>query len=484
MAVALVRRALTHTCVIAILLQTCCAQKFNIPDVKIEAFSPKGFRASIPDSPGMSLFVFQGNVNRAIDSTAVGGLKGEITQATNGRWVYDNPDAQLKVGDVVNYYVFVSVNREGFVKDGLTYTITEFSSRSGNPTGPNPTPTPDCRPSATRIRGGKACAGQTIFEDNFDSFKDDLWQIEQYIPINHPEFPFVSYQRLSPNGPVSVSGGFLHIAPKLQQTLPGFNNESIYTGSLDLFSGCTASAEACYRQAMGANILPPVASGRLTSSVAFTYGTVTIRAKLPQGDWMYPELLLEPFLKKYGSSHFASGVIKIASARGNADLRAGPDEYGNKILYGGPVMDFQCRGQLLTNKVLTNGKMWGDDFHEYSITWLPDQITLSVDGEQWARVDGSRALRDRFPQRCALPRTLLAKGSNLAPFDDHFYLTLGVAVGGISEFRDDAYSGDRAKPWRDVAHKAMLSFWEHLDSWQQTWNQPELVVDYVKVVAL
>ncbi|XP_063827932.1 beta-1,3-glucan-binding protein-like [Ostrinia nubilalis] len=130
MAVALVRRALTHTCVIAILLQTCCAQKFNIPDVKIEAFSPKGFTASIP----------------------------------------------------------------------------EFSSRSGNHTGPNPTPTLDCRPSATRVRGGKACAGQTIFEDNFDSFKDDLWQIEQYIPINHPKLPFVSYQRLSPNGPVSVSG--------------------------------------------------------------------------------------------------------------------------------------------------------------------------------------------------------------------------------------------------------------------------------------
>ncbi|KAL0822274.1 hypothetical protein ABMA28_004389 [Loxostege sticticalis] len=467
--------------VIAIILQA-SAQKFNVPEVKIEVFQPKGFRASIPDSSGMTFFAFQGNVNRQISSTLVGSLKGEITQATNGRWVYDNPDIQLKIGDVINYYVFVSVNREGYVKDNLSYTVTDFvDDRSGVTQGP----IPECKPTLTRVRGGRACAGQTIFEDTFDSLRSDLWQIEQYIPINHPEYPFVSYQRLSPNGPVSVSGGYLHIMPMLQQTLPGFNNDSIYLGSLDLFSGCTASAEACFRQATGADILPPVASGRVTSSAfAFTYGTVHVRAKLPQGDWIYPEILLEPFLKKYGSFSYASGVIKIASARGNADLRAGPDEYGNKVLYGGPVMDFQCRWQLLTNKMLTDGKKWGDDFHEYSVTWTPDQISLSVDGEQWARVDASRALRERFPQRCALPRSLLAKGTNLAPFDDHFYLTLGVAVGGISEFRDDIYSGDKVKPWRDYGRKAMLSFWEDIGSWRPTWSQPELIVDYVKVVAL
>lgn len=78
----------------------------------------------LADSSGMTFFAFQGNVNRQISSTLVGSLKGEITQATNGRWVYDNPDIQLKIGDVINYYVFVSVNREGYVKDNLSYTVT------------------------------------------------------------------------------------------------------------------------------------------------------------------------------------------------------------------------------------------------------------------------------------------------------------------------------------------------------------------------
>lgn len=52
---------------------------------------------------------------------------------------------------------------------------------------------------------------------------------------------------------------------------------------------CTSTANDCVRQAKGANILPPIVSGRMTTkSFAFTYGTIHIRAKLPQGDWLYP----------------------------------------------------------------------------------------------------------------------------------------------------------------------------------------------------
>lgn len=55
------------------------------------------------------------------------------------------------------------------------------------------------------------------------------------------------------------------------------------------FYRCTSSAEVCMKHAWGADILPPVVSGRITSKgFAFTYGIVTVRAKLPQGDWLYP----------------------------------------------------------------------------------------------------------------------------------------------------------------------------------------------------
>ncbi|KAF9822578.1 hypothetical protein SFRURICE_015984, partial [Spodoptera frugiperda] len=289
-------------------------------------------------------------------------------------------------------------------------------------------------------------------------------------------FPFVSYQRLSSDPTVSVSNGELRIALNLQQRVPGFNADSIFTGSLNLYSGCTSAAEACMKQASGADILPPIVSGRIISKgFAFTYGTVTIRAKLPQGDWIYPEMLLEPIRNKYGSPHYSSGVLQIASARGNKVLSSGTTDYSNKVLFGGPIMDLQCHDTLLSSRTLTNDN-WGDN-----------RITLSVDGVEWARVEPTASgLRGRFPAQCTqLPRNLLQFGSKMAPFDDYFYITLGMGAGSITEFPDGVKTvNDRPKPWSNPGRKALLNFWQDMDSWLSTWNQPQLLVDYVKVVAL
>lgn len=76
-----------------------------------------------PDAPSTSLFVFQGNINRNIGNQDVGTLSGEVLSPTNGRWVFEDKDVVLKIGDVINYYVFVSVNRAGYLKDNLSYTV-------------------------------------------------------------------------------------------------------------------------------------------------------------------------------------------------------------------------------------------------------------------------------------------------------------------------------------------------------------------------
>ncbi|KAJ2943586.1 hypothetical protein O0L34_g16695 [Tuta absoluta] len=474
----------------------CSVSAYEIPDVKIQAFTPKGFRASIPAAPEITLFAFQGNVNKQIQSSAVGRLSGEVTEPSNGRWAVENHDVELKVGDVINYYVFVSVSSAGYFKDNLSFTVTELEDPStwpsehsitSKPVSTPPTTTTSsndgaCRPSATLLRGGTACSGQTIFEDQFDNLREDVWQIEQYIPSENPEHPFVSYQRAA----VSISNGNLRIAPALQQNMPGYNNDSIISGTLNLFSGCTGSSNECSVTAFGASILPPVASGRITSKgLAFTYGTVHIRAKLPKGDWLYPELLLEPFRKKYGNK-FASGVVNIARARGNDELYLGIKSAGNDNLYGGLIMDFDCRQYLISEKKLPTSH-WGDDFHIYTVNWTPDRVTLLVDGQEWARIEPtSGGLKSRFPPSCKdIPRDLLAVGSKMAPFDDRFYITLGVAAGGITEFQDDLYSQNfKQKPWRNAARKALLHFWEDQDAWYPTWSNAELLVDYVKVVAL
>lgn len=453
----------------------------------IQALKPKGLRASIPDDAKISLFVFQGHLNRAIGRTDVGSITGEVLEAKNGRWTFEDPSLELKVGDVINYYVVVSAERAGYIKDNLSFTVTTLEDGFSTP-NPVPTAPVECKPTATKLRGGTACSGQTIFEENFNTLRDDVWQIEQYIPVYSTEFPFVSYQRLSQDPTVSVADGNLRIVPKLQQNLPGFSDTSIYTGSLNLFSGCTSSAEACMKDAWGANILPPVVSGKITSKgFAFTYGTVYVRAKLPQGDWLYPEILLEPFLKKYGGTHYSSGVIKIASARGNKELSNGVIDYSNKLLFGGPIMDLKCHDYLLSSKMSNSERQWGDDFHEYAVRWTPDRITLSVDGQEWGRVEpAANGLYGRFPERCnELPRSLLGFGDKMAPFDDHFYLSFGVAAGSITEFPDGVHTmGGRSKPWTNPSSKAMLYFWQDMSAWLATWNQPQMLVDYVKVVAL
>ncbi|CAG9790196.1 unnamed protein product [Diatraea saccharalis] len=338
-----------------------------------------------------------------------------------------------------------------------------------------------CRRTLTKVRGGTACGGQTIFEDDFSTLKEDVWQIEHYIPISsHPEHPFVSYQNRLDDPVVFVSNGFLQITAKVLERLSEYDNDTVYFEDLDLNSqsGCTSRAEECYRKASGADILPPVVSGRVTSArFAFTYGIVHIRAKLPQGDWLYPELLLEPFLKKYGSTDYASGVIKIATARGNKELKVGSEKYGNDVLYGGPVMNTQCRQQLLGKKVHEYG-LWGDDFHNYTLTWTPYHISLAIDGEEWAQIKAGNGLHTRFSKTCtSLLRMKLQKGTPMAPYDDSFYITLGLAVGGITEFPDDSVTGgERMKPWRNSGRKGMLNFWQDVSAWEKTWSQPQLLV--------
>ncbi|CAH0730011.1 unnamed protein product, partial [Brenthis ino] len=452
-----------------------CGQQYRIHDVTIQALGPKGIRVSMPAEPKQTLFVFQGNLNQKINQNDVGRISAELINPVNNRWVYEDLNVALKVGDIIYYYVTVVYDGKGYILDNQSFTVNELEGPT-NSKG-------DCLPTLTDIRNGKACAGQVIFEDNFDDLREDLWQIEQYIP-DEPDYPFVSYQRPPNAAVVSASAGYLYIAPQLLQNLQGFSNSSIYTGTLDLSSGCTTISSKCRAEAWGASILPPIISGKLTSKTfSFKYGIVEVRAKLPKGDWLFPDILLEPLLKKYGMSNYASGVLRIAGARGNTRLQIGNNNIGNKLLYGGPILDFECRKNLLSNKLSDTN--WGDDYHLYTARWEPERITLSVDGLEWARIEpAASGLQGRFDRYCILPRSLLATGSNMAPFDDYSYISLGVAAGGITEFDDGAVSDGRPKPWRNKERKASLKFWQDMSSWYPTWNQASLIVDYVRVRAL
>lgn len=80
--------------------------------------------------------------------------------------------------------------------------------------------------------------------------------------------------------------------------------------------------------------------------------------------------------------------------------------------------------------------------------------------------------------------------TNIAPFDQEFYLIMNLAVGGIDMFPDDATNAG-GKPWLNTSPSASADFWNGRNVWLPTWNLDQnlsrdasLIVDYVRVWAL
>ncbi|XP_045496006.1 beta-1,3-glucan-binding protein-like [Colias croceus] len=334
----------------------------------------------------------------------------------------------------------------------------------------------------SKVPGRDVCSDDVIYEENFDTFREDFWNIDQYIPYDHPEHPFISYQKLEgANSTVFVENGSLYIRPKFQQNLPGFDESSLYKGTLDLTSHDGVKFVS-------------------QSTFAFKYGTMHVRAKLPIGDWLYPEILLESLYNKYGSLHYSSGILKIAMVRGNTEQNK--PKFNSQVLKGGPVFNSHCWGAFdFYSKKPSDGRSWGDDFHNYSVTcspepppfirklnkWVSASIKIVVDGKTWVPFKpGSGGLKSWLPRNCRGDWYKLLDGApKIAPFDDYFYITFGVAAGGFFEFPDDLVTGDGTpKPWNNGDPKAVYNFWDKRDEWIDSWDDPELVIDYVKVIAL
>lgn len=58
-------------------------------------------------------------------------------------------------------------------------------------------------------------------------------------------------------------------------------------------------------------------------------------------------------------------------------------------------------------------------------------------------------------------------GTNMAPFDQEFHVSLGVGVGGNADFADDSRTGwsKSPKPWENTSPKAELNFYLNVDEW-------------------
>ncbi|XP_044737521.1 beta-1,3-glucan-binding protein-like [Chrysoperla carnea] len=473
-----------------------CARRdgqYEVPPALIEILKPKGFRVSIPDEEGVTLFAFHGNINEEFNGREAGQFARDITKAKNGRWTFVDKLTKFKPGDKIYYWTYViyddGKNKLGYANDDQEYTVTEkdigeaiSTSTSTSTTtfkpytdiidirGPDDKIEP-CTPSKTTVRNQKVCVGSLIFEETFDKNLDTLrWTQEIRFP-DTPDYEFVVY--LKDKNILNVRDSNLVIKPMLLSTK--YNDEGIVDSELDLMTACTGvkGSSDCYRRANSFFILPPVASGRINTQhkFSFKYGTVEIRAKLPTGNWIYPQLLLSPEDSAYGEN-YDSGSMRIAFIPGNLQNR--------RDLQGGLVLGSNVDARTKFMKTHHGTSSWLEDYHTFTLEWYPDSIKLKVDGQEYADLRppprGFSELGDSFNAAS----NLWQSGSILAPFDKEFYLDIGVGVGGRVFTEDSA-----RKPWEKKDPKGMLRFWEKKNTWYPSWDDnSRLQVDYIKVWAL
>jgi beta-glucanase (GH16 family) len=141
---------------------------------------------------------------------------------------------------------------------------------------------------------------------------------------------------------------------------------------------------------------------------ALRYGRIEARIRLPAGKGIWPAFWMLPQDNVYGG-WAASGEIDIVEA---VNLGVpGPDE--NKvhgtIHYGGawPGNTFSGGSYVVPMDAAAN-------FHVYAIEWDPTEIRWYVDDQLYSMKNSWSSTGAAFP----------------APFDQHFYILLNVAVGG------------------------------------------------------
>ncbi len=140
------------------------------------------------------------------------------------------------------------------------------------------------------------------------------------------------------------------------------------------------------------------ASGQVTTygKAAFRYGRIEVRARLPQGQGLWPAIWMMPVHDAYGAFP-RSGEIDIAEA---VNLGAGGAKLAHGSLHSGPALG--------ETRSLTGATALSDPgaFHVFGLNWTPRRLTWLLDGKPYLSA----------PTR--------------PPFDRRFYLILNLAVGG------------------------------------------------------
>ncbi|CAG9088980.1 unnamed protein product [Plutella xylostella] len=474
---------------VSVFIVTTVAQQHPIVSPFVQALHPRGLKFVVSDDNYTMVNIY-GSVNQEIPKFQPGHLhlcsirKPKKTSKSKA-WVLRDNTVSLKIGDRVYFWLSVFKDDKEIRKMNEEFRVYHIYNEDGSKHINNPLleaePDTDvdaclnreCEDSWTEVQGRVAiCKGNLVFNEDFSKAKSGLknWTPEVYFPEG-PDYPFNVY---TVGETYNTVNGKLVIKPLL---LDNYYHEGMVFEELDLTKICTGRLDTteCERRAGGASILPPVMTAKVTTRqrFSFKYGRVEVRAKLPKGDWLVPEINLEPRSHTYGNGRYVSGLIRVAFSPGNSaharTLQAGPVLYSERPF----------RTALVREKV--GSEEWYREYHNYTLLWNREGIKVYVNGENYGAVAINRSLVDQAKAQ-GVPADYADRwtsGTQLAPLDELFYISIGLRVGGSNDFPDDP-----GKPYKNHEIKAMLKFWEAKDKWLSTWEDASLKVDCVKVYAV
>lgn len=270
---------------------------------------------------------------------------------------------------------------------------------------------------------------------------------------------------------------------------------NFYIGLISLFFylfRCTAPFfYGCQRTGSPTKYINPVISARLTTSDSFNFkfGKVEIRAKMPTGDWLSTNMWLVPTYFQYGQS----GAIGVVESRGNENLiqngtNIGTEQIQQFIEYT-PLAGWFRKKNIEFFK-LNKKPGWNKQFHRYQVEWTPDHIIFSVDDIITKQIEPENGFwkRGKFDKQFPGVDNTWETGTNMAPFDEEYFLLIQLTVGGIADFPDDAENFG-GKPWKNYSPiSAAGDFWNGRKQWMPTWNftnlDNSLQIDYVRIWAI
>ncbi|KAL7558132.1 hypothetical protein ACA910_003343 [Epithemia clementina (nom. ined.)] len=317
-----------------------------------------------------------------------------------------------------------------------------------------------------------------LFYDDFDTFDLSQYQHENTL-AGGGNWEFQLYRNNRTNS--FVKNGKLHIRPTLtEEWVPDLGAVSMY--GLTRESDCTSHFDyGCQRQQAN-----PISSARInTRTFSFTTGRLEVRAKLPRGDWLWPAIWLLPKYEQYGMWP-ASGEIDVLEATGNAPGYAetrGVDSMLSGLHWGLNFAENK-KDLTMTSYTLPSGD-FSQGFNTFGLvrtetglyTYVNDDSNrvLEVD---WS--DGTSFFERGGWDANHWDNPWEGRGPG-APFDQEFFLTINLAVGGTSFF-PEGYG----KPWNDTSTTASQDFWAAKDQWYPSWqeNDPTFQIDWIKVTAL